>query len=134
MTRPTFPIRPFLEMPLLGDDNYWDFWENSCCSGLTVYEDKQHFFVEAELPGIPKDEIDISYNCGGVSIHGSRKKEISEDKKYHRKSNKNFSYQTAIPDYVNAEADPEAFYKDGILKLKFQKKDGERKKIVIQEA
>jgi len=34
---------------------------------------------------------------------------------------------------VNTEEDPEAFYKDGILKLKFNKKDGVKKKIVIQE-
>src|ERR1051326_7150088 len=38
-----------------------------------VYEDKDHFYVRAELPGMKKEDIDLSMHNGSLSISGERK-------------------------------------------------------------
>src|SRR6266853_1375886 len=44
---------------------------------LDFHEDKNNFIVRAELPGLKKEQIDISLQDGTLSISGERK---SEDK------------------------------------------------------
>ena len=44
---------------------------------VDVYEDKDNFVVKAELPGMKKEDIDVSLHDGSLSISGERK---SEDK------------------------------------------------------
>src|SRR5690242_15730096 len=38
-----------------------------------VYEDKDNFYVRAELPGMRKEDIDLSLHNGSLSISGERK-------------------------------------------------------------
>src|ERR1051326_4846793 len=45
---------------------------------LDVYEDKDNLVVKAELPGMKKDEINISLHQNSIVISGERKVE-SED-------------------------------------------------------
>src|SRR4051794_1132854 len=40
---------------------------------LDIYEDKDSIFVKAELPGMKKEEIEISLHDGSLSISGERK-------------------------------------------------------------
>src|SRR6266478_6532673 len=42
-----------------------------------VYEDKDNLYVRAELPGMRKEDIDLSLHNGSLSISGERK---SDDK------------------------------------------------------
>src|SRR5262245_65061602 len=42
---------------------------------LDVYEEKDHFIVKAELPGMKKEDIEVSFYDGGLSISGERKSE-----------------------------------------------------------
>ena len=44
---------------------------------IDLFEDKDHFIVRAELPGIKKEDIDLTLHDGNLSISGERK---SEDK------------------------------------------------------
>src|SRR5437879_4751061 len=38
-----------------------------------VYEDKDNVYVRAELPGVRKEDIDLSLHNGSLSISGERK-------------------------------------------------------------
>jgi len=38
-----------------------------------VYEDKDNFYVRAELPGMRREDIDLSMHNGSLSIYGERK-------------------------------------------------------------
>jgi HSP20 family protein len=42
---------------------------------VDVHEDADHFYVEAELPGFTKDEVDITLEDGVLTIRGERKTE-----------------------------------------------------------
>src|SRR5207249_1673735 len=46
---------------------------------LDLYEDKDNLFVKAELPGMKKEEIEVSLHNGSLSISGERKGEDKYD-------------------------------------------------------
>src|SRR6266849_5466005 len=48
---------------------------NGWIPALDLYEDKDSLFVKAELPGMKKEEIDLSLHDGSLSISGERKSE-----------------------------------------------------------
>ena len=48
---------------------------------VDVHEDADHFYVEAELPGFNKNEVDITLEDGVLTIHAERKEETRQDGK-----------------------------------------------------
>src|SRR5581483_10871026 len=52
---------------------------------LDIYEKENNLIVEAELPGIPKDAVKISYIDHTLTIQGETKKEEEQKREgYHR--------------------------------------------------
>src|SRR5690348_3535081 len=61
--------------------------------GLNVYEENNNFIVEAAIPGLKEEEIEINIHKGVLRIKGEKKEEKSDkEKKYYRKSYNSFSY------------------------------------------
>lgn len=100
-------------------------------TGLSIYEDENHVFVEAFLPGIPSDKIKLSFDSGCLSIEGEKKEE-EINRKYHKKASSSFYYSTAVPSYIDESKEPEATYKDGVMKVKFFKNGKKKKTIPIK--
>ena len=130
---------PRMRHPLFLFDNFdddWDVHEFSNLSGLSVYEDDDHVYVEAALPGILPEEIEMIFDKGVLWIKAEKKQE-SEDKKkkFYRKAMRSFSYRIAVPGEVDESKDPEALCKNGVLKATFfkTKKGPTTKKIPIKE-
>jgi HSP20 family protein len=77
------------------------------------------------MPGVKKEDININFEKGMLWIKAESKKEDKEDKekkyKYHLKATSAFSYRLPIPSKVDDSKTPEAIYKDGILKVIFEK-------------
>ena len=48
---------------------------------LDVQEKENEYFIEAELPGVKKDEIDLELNEGRLTISIKREEKIDEEKK-----------------------------------------------------
>ncbi len=48
---------------------------------LDVQENEKEYSIEAELPGVNKDEIDISLNDGRLQISVDRQESVDEEKK-----------------------------------------------------
>lgn len=73
MSRKSFP-RPLLDF--FSSLNFCEDWkeEEARSKGLSIYEDRDHVFVEASLPGIPSENIDISFENCRLSIKGEKKK------------------------------------------------------------
>src|SRR2546423_13339367 len=46
---------------------------------LDVFEEKDNLIVKAELPGMKKDDIEISLHDGSLSISGERKSQTTSD-------------------------------------------------------
>ena len=63
-----------------------DEYENAVWVPLTdVAEDNDNYYLKADLPGIKKDDVKISYSDGSLSISGERSQEKeTKDKKFHR--------------------------------------------------
>ncbi|MGZ3634312.1 MAG: Hsp20/alpha crystallin family protein [Parachlamydiaceae bacterium] len=98
-------------------------WENETKDqGLTIYDDENNnIVVEAAMPGLKNEEIDIHLDKGVLWIKGHQKTEEKENKKFYKKSIRSFSYSITLPDQIEENQQPEASYKNGILKIAFQR-------------
>lgn len=108
----------------------------SDASGLSVSEDERNVYIEASVPGIKADEIEMSFEKGVLWIRGEKKEETEDKKKkYYRKATSSFSYRIAVPGNVDESRHPEAVCKNGVLKVTFAKvkaKEVKKKKIPIK--
>jgi len=110
------------DFPLLSGDFSSD-------SGLSVYENKKHVFVEASLPGLEKAEVDISIEKNILVIHGEKRtEEKDKEMTYHKKSHRSYSYRLAVPGKIDESKEPKATFSKGILKITFEKKAGKEDK------
>jgi HSP20 family protein len=120
---PSWAFPSFLRnFPLPFEDN--DFFPSQALqnSGLSIYEDKNQVIVEAELPGLLPKDIDVTFEKGVLHIKGARKEEEKDkEKKYYRKSSSSFSYKVEVPGFIDEKSEPSATYKDGIMKIAFNK-------------
>jgi HSP20 family protein len=101
-------------------------YENAVWMPLTdIYEDKDGFKIEADLPGMKKDDVKISIKEGKLSISGERNQEQeTKDAKCHRvertygKLYRSFNLPKEIKeDKIKAE------FKDGQLTITIPKAD-----------
>jgi HSP20 family protein len=84
---------------------------------LDIHEDKENLVVKAELPGIKKEEVSVSFQDGCLTISGERKAETkSEDTEvYHtERFFGRFQRTVALPAAVAADK-VKAQYHDGVL-------------------
>ncbi|MEJ2635719.1 MAG: Hsp20/alpha crystallin family protein [Calditrichia bacterium] len=90
---------------------------------VDIYETEDEYVVTAELPGMKREDIHISFNNGNVVIEGERKSEKEEkDVNYHRveRSRGKFSRSFQLPTKINQDK-INASYKDGILEVHLPK-------------
>lgn len=117
-------LDPFVQLqrqffqPLMEDDN-WP--ELTMTEGLNVYEEAGSVIVEAPVPGIPEDKLDITYEDGVLHIKG-RLEEKEQEKKRNRVVHRmqrvsSFDYSTYLPRPVD-EKQIEATVKNGVLIVK----------------
>jgi len=90
---------------------------------LDVYDSKDAFEVTCELPGMKKEDIDISVNEGILTISGERKQELEQQEGQTFRSERyfgKFQRSVTLPAAVNAEK-VTASYKDGVLRVALPK-------------
>ena len=101
-------------------------YENAVWMPLTdIFEDKDNYIIKADLPGMKKDDVKISFTDGQLSISGERVQEQeSKDTKCHRvertygKYYRSFNLPKEIKeDRIKAE------FKDGQLTISIPKAD-----------
>jgi HSP20 family protein len=88
-----------------------------------VYEDKDNMYVRAELPGMRKEDIDLSLHNGSLSISGERKgEEKLTDAEVYRSERffGRFQRTITLPTLVTTDK-IKATYKDGILSVTLPK-------------
>ncbi|MBN2034382.1 MAG: Hsp20/alpha crystallin family protein [Deltaproteobacteria bacterium] len=86
---------------------------------VNVTEDKENYYVRAELPGIKADELDISVTGDTLSLTGERRLPAEEEKaQYHRREREagSFSRIITLPSQIDA-AKANASCTDGILTI-----------------
>jgi HSP20 family protein len=101
-----------------------------------VYEKADKFIVRAELPGMKKEEIDVSVVGDTLTITGERKAESEvKDEDYYRCElcYGKFSRSVGLPTAVNA-AKVDASYENGILEITLPKVEAVKPKKVAVKA
>ena len=90
---------------------------------LDVHEDKDNFVVRAELPGMKREDIDVSLHDGALSISGERKTEKQyEEAEVYRTERFFGKFQRTVTLPAPVAADKvKAQYKDGILTITLPK-------------
>ena len=90
---------------------------------INLTEDKDHYYVRAELPGLKGDELDIQVTGKNLAISGERKIAAAEEgARYHRREREagSFSRMIGLPGEVDAE-NVEASLENGILTIAISK-------------
>ncbi len=89
---------------------------------LDLYESGDHFVAVAELPGMRKEDIDISLHDGTLTISGERKRESANSETAQRTERYvgTFRRSITLPTRVDA-GKVSATYQDGILKVTLPK-------------
>ncbi len=113
----------------------WDS-EGTTSPRLNVAETDKSFEVEAELPGVKKEDIKVAIDNQRVTIEGEVKRESAEKEGEHvvyaERTSRKFSRSFALPSEVD-DANAQARLENGILTLSLPKKPGiGAKQITIQ--
>ena len=90
---------------------------------LNAWEDADHFYVEAELPGLALEDLDISLtDTDALTIKGQRKEPALQTGSWHRRERAfgAFERTLTLPGAVDAE-NVEASLKHGVLTIKLPK-------------
>ena len=105
-----------------GDQEY----ENAVWMPLSdIYEDKDTYKIKADLPGIKRNDVKISYSNGELSISGERVQETeTKDAKCHREKRTFGKYYRSftLPNEIK-EDKIKAEFKDGQLTITIPKAD-----------
>ena len=90
---------------------------------LDVFEEKDNFVVKAELPGMKKEDIEVSFHDGSLSISGERKSETKhEDAEVYRAERFFGRFQRTVTLPAPVAVDKvKAAYKDGVLTITLPK-------------
>lgn len=121
MMAPSFAFRDF---PKLGEIS----------PAVDIFEEGNDLVVKAELPGIKKEDLDVTLTENRITISGEKKQEKKVEKKdYHRieSSYGSFTRSFRLPENVNGDK-AKASFKDGMLNIRIPKtEEAKQKKITV---
>ena len=98
-----------------------------------IYEKNNIYHIEADIPGIKKEDISVEYNDGYLTIKASKnQEEDKEDKNFIRKERyygiveRKFYIGNIKEEKINAE------FNNGVLKITVPKENKETNKKIIE--
>jgi HSP20 family protein len=92
---------------------------------VDIFENKDQIVLEAELPGMKPDDVNISIENNILTIHGERKFEKKdENDNFHRveRSYGSFTRSFTLPPTVSSE-NANAEFENGVLRLTLAKRE-----------
>ena len=100
---------------------------------VDIEENDDNYTIRADLPGVPKDDIEVHLENGVLSISGEKRveKETGKGTKQHRteRFRGSFSRRFALPSTIDADK-VNADYKDGVLTLAVPKVEAEKPRTI----
>lgn len=102
---------------------------------VDVVDRENEFCIRAELPGVSKENLDVSLNENTVTLRATTQKEEQEEKgQYYRRETSRGEFQRTVRLPGTVEGDKaKATFKDGILELIVPKAPGfKRQSIKIE--
>jgi HSP20 family protein len=93
--------------------------------GVDIYENKDQIVVEAELPGMNREDFEVTVENNVLTLRGERRFEKRDEMdNYHRveRAYGTFTRSFTLPQTVSSEG-ASADYKDGVLRVVLQKRE-----------
>ncbi|MFP4164521.1 MAG: Hsp20/alpha crystallin family protein [Chitinispirillaceae bacterium] len=90
---------------------------------VDITEDKERYLIRADLPGIKKEDINVSIEGDTLSISGEKKEESKKEEgaySHLERSYGTFQRSFTLPENVDKEK-IDARYRDGVLELSLLK-------------
>ncbi len=120
---------------IVPDDNFsfWPrLWENffddvspslQVAGNLDLYEDEKNLYVEAELPGYQRDQIELTLEDGLLMLQAQRsQKEEKKEDTYYIRERRQDSWSRSVRLPVDVQEDKiEAIFQVGVLKVTMEK-------------
>lgn len=92
---------------------------------VDIYENKDQIVLEAELPGMNREDFDLSVENNIITLRGERRFEKKDDgDNYHRveRAYGTFTRSFTLPQTVSVEG-AQAEYKNGVLRVTLPKRE-----------
>jgi HSP20 family protein len=86
---------------------------------INITEDKDNYYIRAELPGVKGEELDIQFTGNNLAISGERKIAAEEEgARYHRREREagTFSRMIGLPGDIDSDK-VDARLENGILSI-----------------
>jgi HSP20 family protein len=111
-----------LELPFWAGSSRQSQSLSGCTPALDLYQNNDNIVAVVELPGLRKEDIEISLQDGTLTISGERKEETSPENGATRteRSTGKFRRSVTLPTRVDGNK-VSATYKDGILTVTLPK-------------
>ncbi len=129
------PLDTFGEVELLAR-NFWDSWQplssraNGFSPRMDMYEHKDELVMRVELPGVKKEDIDVSLEGDELTIGVEKKREeVAEEACYYccERSFGHYSRTISLPFPVDADKISSTF-ENGLLAVKLPKAEAAKAK------
>ncbi|MCS7277211.1 MAG: Hsp20/alpha crystallin family protein [Aquificaceae bacterium] len=97
---------------------------------VDVYETDKEVVTKVELPGVKKENVEVSIRDNSLHIRGEKKEEKEEKTEtYHRVERVYGKFERVIPLPVDVKVEEaKAEFKDGILEVRIPKAEGAKEK------
>ena len=102
-----------------------EFARGAWSPNVDIYEDADKLIVEAELPGMDRDDFEVNVENNVLTLKGERKFEKkTEGDNYHRveRAYGSFTRQFTLPQSVTAEG-ATADFENGVLRVALAKRE-----------
>ena len=97
---------------------------------VDVYETDQELVVKAELPGVKKENVEVSIRDNALYIRGEKKEDREEKTKaYHRVERVYGRFERVLPLPTDVKVESaKAEFKDGVLEIRIPKAEGAKER------
>jgi len=87
---------------------------------MAMWEDDDHLFIEAEIPGVAEEDLDVTVHNGMLFIRGQRRPEQGRRYLYDARPYGRFEKVVTLPEAVNAD-EVRAALTNGVLRIDLPK-------------
>ncbi len=113
-----------------GENNH----QSHVSAPTAIWEESDQFHIEMELPGMPEDNVEVTFDKGKLTVVARRESPNSEDRRYlvNERSYGEVTRTIAVPDEVDPDS-IEASFTSGLLHVTLAKRPSELpKKIQVK--
>ena len=125
-------FRSALRWPrLLGPEHWAPSREIISMPAVDVYDEKNEIVIKADLPGVTRDELDVTVSESRLTIKGEKKEREVKDEDYHRWERSYGAFTRTIDLPVPVKMDEvRATFRNGVLEVRLPKTEEAKQKSV----